>query len=290
MAHGDPRPTKAQRREAARAEAARLRAEQEARAKRTRTITIAGIVGLILVVAGVVWFVLANAKDEPSEPTAGQETVELTGEQTSENHSAATGGHAADAGSISFGSDLKPGGVNEGAPVVELYADFTCPHCFTFEQTRVPKLMEMAKNGEITFVQHPVAILDGSGVFTAFPSRAADAYYAIAKGDPDKASAAATKFFELWHNYQTSGNQAAMPVTADLAKAASEAGVKQDIVDAIANGSVPRVAKAATEAMGKAGLRGTPSLLVNGAEVKSENWGADADGSELRDHILEITK
>ena len=81
MAPSDPRPTKAERRETARAEAQRIRAAQEARARRARLITIAGIVALVLVIGAVVWFVINNAKDAQSATTTsgGGSDVELTG-------------------------------------------------------------------------------------------------------------------------------------------------------------------------------------------------------------------
>ena len=292
MAPSDPRPTKAERRETARAEAQRIRAAQEARAKRARLITIAGIVALVLVIGAVVWFVINNAKDGQSATTTsgGGADVELTGAAISGNLSAVEKFNAGAPGSISYGTDLTPATQTDGAPVVELYADFACPHCYDFEQLRVPALTEMAKNGEITFVMHPVAILDRSEDFSEFPSRAADAYYAIAAGDPAHLEETGKALFEMWHSYGVGGYKGDAPGSAQIAEAAQQAGVDQKIVDAIKGGSVERIAQASTKAMLDAGLTGTPTLMLNGEEVAAENWGTDDDGAELRSYILEQSK
>ncbi|OKL53833.1 hypothetical protein BSZ39_07430 [Bowdeniella nasicola] len=284
MGHNDARSTKAERREAARAEAARLRAEQEAKAKRTRNITIAGILALVLIVAGVVYFVISNSKNKPNANGSGDGTVQLTGEETSEALSATDVGNSKTAGSISFGKDLQANTANEGKPVVEVYADYTCGHCFTFEQSRTPKLLEMAKAGEITLVFHPVAILDRTPDNSSYPSRAADAIFAIAKDDPSKVITANSKFFEVWHNFVAGGAKGTMPSSKEIAAAAAEVGVKQEIVDKIADGSVDRVAKNATD---NAGISGTPTVLLNGETLDPKNWGTDNDGTQMRQYILD---
>ncbi|MDO5700446.1 MAG: thioredoxin domain-containing protein [Bowdeniella nasicola] len=276
MATNDPKPTKAERREAARAEAARIKAEEEARRKRVRLITVGGIVALLVVVVAVIAFVLANAKEKPQGPAAGQE-IPLTGEEITTNLSPIDTYQAGAPGAIAMGSSLEPNTANEGAPVVELYADFACPHCYDFDRERLPMLQSLAESGVISLVMHPVAILDRSDDYSDFSSRALDAYFAIAQSQPEILSEVGDAFYNLWHQFGIAGMQGPPPGSIELADAAATAGVEDELVQQIKDGSVPRVAKAATEAYGATGWRGTPNPVVNGEPIPPEEWGPNAE-------------
>ncbi|MDO4605971.1 MAG: thioredoxin domain-containing protein [Bowdeniella nasicola] len=285
---GAPAPRE-DRRQAAREKAAEIRAEQERRTKRTRLISVVAIIALLLVAVGVAWWVIASAKDEqtpgaqPGAVATATDDVTLSGKEVSDKVSTAERGFGQAAGAISIGPDGEVGKAWELSPVVDLYFDFACPHCYDFEKEFTPSLLEMAKAGEITLVLHPVSILEGGDGFQYYPSRAVDAIFAIAKDDPTHLSEVVEEFFAVWHKYSEGGQQGPMPGSKELADAAAAHGVKDDVVKAIREGSVDRVAKAATAAFGETGARGTPAVMFNGTEIKPEDRGKS--GAELAEYI-----
>ncbi|MBE1535122.1 DsbA family protein [Actinomadura algeriensis] len=46
------------------------------------------------------------------------------------------------------------------SPVVDIYTDFACPHCGTFDKANDPMLKELAVNGDAEVVFHPMVIFD----------------------------------------------------------------------------------------------------------------------------------
>ncbi|HWS57121.1 MAG TPA: DsbA family protein, partial [Actinotalea sp.] len=157
----EPRPTKAARREEARAEALRLREEQQRAARRQRTLAVSLLVVGLAVVAVLVAVIL----NQGGSATAGEEVQPTV--------STDRGGVVVDADGVltppaeqvtvgAAGEDLAwpQGGFGEDVVVVSVYSDFMCPFCGLFEESNGALLEELVAAGEIVLDVHPVAILD----------------------------------------------------------------------------------------------------------------------------------
>lgn len=244
------RPTKQERREAAREQARKLREEQERRAKRNRAIVIVSVVVGVLAIAALVWAIVSasgrSALDGVARP-AGSD----------------------DSGGIPIGATLEAGSTNPGAAEVSVYLDYTCSHCGTFEDINATDLTALAQAGEATVRFHPVAILDGSGGYTGFSGEAVNAAATVAEYAPSKFLDAHLALFALWDSaVQTAVDSGATAVTeptvADIQAAVLGAGVPQDVVDRIAAREFADWVAATTRQFGRDGLQGTPTVLING--------------------------
>ncbi|WP_084078046.1 thioredoxin domain-containing protein [Demequina sp. NBRC 110057] len=143
-------------------------------------------------------------------------------------------------------------------PTVELYFDFACSHCATFEEEVVPELEELLSAGEIAIVQHPVAILDGY-FESAYSSRAAAAAMAVAESDPQAYTAFVAALMAAQSDMGSDGF-----TDAQIADIAADAGVSQEGQTAIEGTDYEDIAVAATEAAVSDGLTGTPSVAIDG--------------------------
>ncbi|WP_292704486.1 thioredoxin domain-containing protein, partial [Microbacterium sp. 69-10] len=92
----------------------------------------------------------------------------------------------ADTGAISFG---------DGKDTVDIFVDFQCPVCNSFEQQFGPELEKAAESGKITLNYHPIAILDRYSQGTEYSSRSAAAAVCVASEQPDKYLAYAKLLF-----------------------------------------------------------------------------------------------
>ncbi|QIK84353.1 thioredoxin domain-containing protein [Sanguibacter sp. HDW7] len=255
-------------RDSARALAATMRAEQAAREKRVKTITIAVFgVAVLALVAAIVWAVIASRPTKLPEPGA-----------------LATPSVVAESGGISLGKDGVAGTSNEGAPVVDVYLDYMCPWCGVFEETNSSLLAEMREAGDITLVIHPVTILDRLSSGTAFSSRAAAAAVYVAEKAPEKFDAFNTAMFAKQPEENSKGL-----TDREIADIAKSVGVPAAVSDAIANldayktyarwvGSQTEKASADTKLHTQDGIFSTPTIVVGGTKFNGD-W---RDQTQLR--------
>ncbi|PUB27809.1 protein-disulfide isomerase [Promicromonospora sp. AC04] len=252
--------TKAQRRDAARAEALALQKKQQASEKRNRVIVL-GVLGLAvigLIVAVVL--ILTEGQKTPMEKVdnvpAG--VVEDTG--------------------IPVGADGVAGTSNEGATTLDVYVDYMCPICGQFEQTNSASIAEMREAGDITLVVHPVSILDRTSQGTEYSTRAASAAAWVADQAPEQFSAFHDALFASQPAEQTAGLS-----DEQIAQVAEQAGVPAEVAAGISDGQaretyeewVAASTDAATsdEALFNAdGGFGTPTVLIDGERF--EGWQA----------------
>lgn len=242
--------TKAQRRDAAREQARKLREAQARREKRNRSLIIAGVLALVVVVGIALYVIISQGNKSVIESVA----------DVPANTSVKDGG-------ISLGSDLVAGTENSGAPVLDVYLDFACPHCATFEEVNADDIDSLVAAGEATVVYHPVAILDGSGgEYTGFSGRAVNAAGIVADQAPEAYNAFQEGLFKLF------AGASAEPTDQEIAATAVEAGVPQKVADTIAAGEHPYKdwVAATTKQFSRDGFTGTPTVLVNGEEF--DGW------------------
>lgn len=250
--------TKAQRRDAARAEALALQKKQQAREKRSRAIVLSALgLGLVVLVVAVVLIFLEGQKspmEKVDSVPAG--VVENTG--------------------IPVGADGAAGTTNEGAKTLDVYVDYMCPICGQFESLNGASITEMREAGDVTLVVHPVTILDRASQGTDYSTRAASAAAWVADQAPEQFSA----FHEAMFVSQPEENTAGLS-DEQIAQVAEQAGVPADVAAGIADGDAHDTyeewVKAATEEaqsdeslLNAEGGFGTPTVVVDGERF--EGW------------------
>lgn len=129
----------------AREKAAQARALLQAgEERRARNIRIASFVGVGLVVAAIVGVGFFVAQNERTGKTTIAQDAKLPPGVSGPN----------------FGVPI--GDFVEGAPTFELYEDFQCPACRTFEQQTAAVVYQAAKDGRINLTLHPMIFMDSN--------------------------------------------------------------------------------------------------------------------------------
>ncbi|GGC05278.1 DsbA family protein [Cellulomonas carbonis] len=270
-----PRPSKADRRDEARAAALALRAQQEREARRQRTILLSLIgVGLVAVVAVVVW-ILGQATPTTTVDIPDADLSEV--EEPLAEVTAPAG--ATDDGGILVGAEgvLADGEAPDDAVVVDVYADFMCPFCGLFEETNGATLDELRESGDVVVAYHPVAILDRFASGTKYSTRSSAALALVADQAPEQFVDLNTILFA---NQPAEGSEGLSD--AEMAELAREVGVPDDVATAIEDGSyltgdgsfVPWVQAATEQASRDLPRLATPTVLVDGQDL-SEDLGVD---------------
>lgn len=230
------------RRDAAREQARKLREAQQRREKRNRLLIIGGVIAFVAIVAVALISILSSSG----------------GPDLSETERPST---ATEAGAIPVGADGAAGTVNEGAPTVDVYYDFQCPHCATFEATNGDVLNELAANGEATIEYHPISILDNSGNGSGFSTRGAQAVAVVAHEAPELFPEFNAALFDA----QGPGGGVAL-TDEQIAEAAAEVGVPQDVIDNFGGSTFRDWVRAATTKAAEEGVTATPTIHINGED------------------------
>jgi protein-disulfide isomerase len=247
--------SKAQRRDAARAEALKIRKEQERRDRRNRSITIGILVVLVaVVVVAVVWI---NNSNKPKS------LADVKAPSTAES--------VKDGGGIPVDKNGVAGKTNAGAVTLDLYYDYMCPNCGNFEKVNQTDIDDLRKAGDITFVMHPVAILNSSSQGTNYSTRAGNAFATVADLAPTKV----IQFHELLYANQPA--EGSTGLTDDQLEAyAVQAGVPQNVASQLSKGTFSDWVDAWTDhasndkSLFNGSGFGTPTILING-----KLWGQD---------------
>lgn len=229
--------------------AARQLAQQQIKAQERRTtmFIVVGAVVAITLFGGLVWFIIQQTK----VPTLDEMTLPAGGDLT---------------GGILIGQDLSAGGdVPADATRVDVYQDFMCPYCGTFEMTNGEDLEELAAAGEIALHVHPLALLNRYSQGTDFSTRSANALATVADGSPEHV----LDFTRLMYMNQPEQNSPGLSDD-EMASIAVQAGVPQEVADTIKDGKFTAWALAATEQSSKDQVRGTPSLMIDGTLIEQQ--------------------
>lgn len=252
--------TKAQRRDAARAEALSLQKKQQAREKTFRVATLSVLGGLVVLLGVAIWFIMQES-----------------GKSTMEKVSAVPAGVIEETG-IPVGASGAAGTQNEGAERLDVYLDYMCPVCGQFESINGASIDQMREDGDITLVVHPVSILDRLSQGTDYSSRSAAAAAWVA----DRAPEAFAEYNDLLFANQPAENSPGL-TDAQLADLAEQAGAPADVAEGITDGEADDTFRdwvtAATEVATsdpdlmnpETGSFGTPTVLVGGERFA--DWG-----------------
>ncbi|WP_460755423.1 DsbA family protein [Myceligenerans cantabricum] len=249
--------TKAQRREAARAEALAMQKKAQGRERMARIVTLS-VLGLLIVGLGVaIWLIFAESQKEPLEKV-----------------DSAPAGVVDDTG-IAVGEDGAAGTLVEDAPRLDVYVDFMCPICGQFEALNGEDITELREKGDVALVVHPVSILDRQSQGSEYSTRAAAAVAWVA----DQAPQSFMEYHDLLFANQPAEGGAGH-ADPQLAAFAEQAGVPADVAEGISDGTatdtyrdwVAASTDVATSDPDLAGERGfgTPRIQIEG-----ELWGVN---------------
>jgi protein-disulfide isomerase len=256
MARGNStqRPTttkaKARAKEAARAEAERLRLEREAKARRQRTITIASIVGGIVVVVGLsiaVVLAVQSTQEVSSKPVGAQSS-----------------------GGILIGRDGAAGGEAPAASeavTVEIYSDYMCPNCGNLEEGIAKALEELRESGEIRLVLHPVAFLDRLSSDSQYSTRSTDHAATVAREEPDKF----LEFHEALFANQPDENTEGL-TDEEMATIAQEVGVSEATTALFATLEMADWVDSSTNRAINDGWTSTPTVILQAPGGEKTRW------------------
>lgn len=213
--------------------AAAERAAQAKREARRRLLTIGGVVlAMVIIIGGSVAFSLAkkNENDKRLEDAAS--------------------------GRSDYGVTIGP---DDAPNKVIIYEDFLCPYCGELEKRTRDDLARLAADGKVQVEYRPFDLLSQLG---DYPIRAASAFSVVLeKAGPEVAK----KFHDLLYENQPSEKDPGAVTNDDLVDLAVEAGAKEsDVADAIRDVSNKDWVTEATAEAQKAGVSGTPTILLNG--------------------------
>ena len=233
-------------REQMRAERAR---REMLRRRRHRLFTILGaavIVSLLATIAGVVAVAMKDAADLERAAKIVRTPAHTTG------------------GAIVVGA--------KGAPVtVDLYYDYMCPACGSFERVNGEDLDALLEDGTARLRLHPMAFLDAQSDGTAYSTRTANAIATVA----DAAPQAVWGLHQAFYAHQPAEGGPGL-TDAEIAALARDAGVPEKVVARFtAKRHYGWVAKVTQDAF-DAGVASTPTVKVDGMPVTG---GWDVSGA-----------
>jgi protein-disulfide isomerase len=281
-----PRPTRNERRDAAREKARILREEQKKRERRNKVLIQGGVIVAVLAIAAlVVSLIMQNTKPEgPGPENMASDGIVLTGVDGTIT--------AVETPAIPAGATPTNTVPDDSGTVANIvtYVDYLCPFCGQFETTNSESMRTMVESGAATLEIHPVAILTNKSAGTQYSLRAANAAACVAENSPDA-------FFDfnalLFENQPEEGSTG---LTNDELKgfveqsgASSLSSIDKCIDDTQFKGWVQAATnRALTEKVPNSDLEsiaGTPTVLVNGKQYV----GSLTDPAEFQSFVLQAT-
>lgn len=210
-------------------DASRVVREQLARERRRRRTLWTSVAAVaVLVIAGLIgWSVLAG--------------------QRSADYTAPTGANDAGTGVVA----------GSGPVTVDVYEDFLCPACKQFEQLSGPTLDRLIDEGKARVVYHPVAYLNRYST-TDYSTRSSAASGCAAEGGRYRQYAKA-----LFERQPPEGGAGLSDD--ELAEIAAGVGIDRDgFASCQREGTFEPWTEHVTEEASRAGVTGTPTILVDG--------------------------
>ena len=231
---------------------------------RSRTPLVLGIIGgvaclglvLVLVIGGVAGYLILREGSDPGTGTATEEgSAEGAESSTGSGEVVAPPGASADQPYLELST-------SDDGPVVDVYLDFLCPHCQTFDAAQGPDLQEMAEAGEITLRMHPRPMLDATSSPAGYSGRAANAALCAAAENPTNWYPASAALFA-----QQPGS-AGLP-DEELIGIVQEA-TSVDISDCQAEGTYLPWLEQVVEPEAQQAVPGTPAVLIDGEQFSGD--------------------
>lgn len=298
--HSQNRPTKNERRQAAREQARLAREAEKKKAKRNRNLVKTGVVVVALAIAGVIGLVIF---DNTRPPGPGPKNMASGGFILEKDMTPVSGP------ALKSGKKREPVKTNrEKLPIdVTVYYDYMCPGCGAFEQQHKTLLENFAGAGDITMQLYPLSFLDRYSQGTEYSTRAANLFACTADQQPENAYKLHSALFDK--SFQPEENSTGK-TSEELLKQAETAGVKtnQQLRACMKNRQFEDFIAGNTKTVLETGiiglepdaqlstgqkdelqekgkpqrLIGTPLIIVNGKE-----WQPNRDGT-LESYLLKL--
>ncbi|MBX3067616.1 MAG: thioredoxin domain-containing protein [Microbacteriaceae bacterium] len=263
MSTSNSRPSKNDRRDAAREKARQLREEQRKKEKRNKLLVQGGLIVALLAVVAVVAFVITSSIKPPA---AGPLNMLSDGVKIGQ------GFKAERTGSLLPDKEPIPSASNASSDVLDIrvYVDYLCPICGGFEAANADQIQKLVSDGAATLEIHPIAILDRLSQGTKYSTRSANAAACVANFSPDN-------FFDfsalLFKNQPAENTPGLDDET--IIGFAKQAGVDKlkDITSCINSGTFDSWVEGATDrfinkaipgVVTQPAQKGTPTIYVNG--------------------------
>lgn len=233
-----------------------------ARAKRRRTLIQLAIVGgvAVVVVAIIATAVVLGTLGKNAGAAAGGPV--------------ATGTTTVDGASVPFaigGSGGTANGVRVGAETakvtMDLWVDYSCPHCQEFEATNNDAITSLVASGKLAVTYHNIQIV------TDYGTEAGSASACLAVHDPD----AWPRFNAALYVNHTADTDSW--TASDFTRFAAANGGGDATQKCITDGTYRSWITANTAASTKAGVTGTPTMLIDGKQTDT------LSGQELTDRV-----
>lgn len=220
-------------------QAARMVREQLARERRRRRTMWTTIIAVsVLVLAGLIGYGIYASQQPTSYNTPRHAAADATG--------------------IVAGS---------GPVTVDIYLDFMCPACRTFEQEAGPTLRRLAGEQKATVVYHPLAFLDPAST-TRYSTRSAASSGCAADQD---------KFVEYAEALYARQPPEGGPGLSDdeLIQVAGSAGIVDPaFARCVRDGTYTSWVSHTTDGASERGVTGTPTVFVDGKEIPERSSAA----------------
>jgi protein-disulfide isomerase len=282
-----PRPTRNERREAAREKARILREEHKRRERRNKFFIQGGIIVAVLAIAALIGTLIFNSvkPDGPGPRNMASDGILLTAGDDGAIAAVETPAIAADA-------DPTPTVPDDSGTVANIvvYIDYLCPFCGQFEATNSESIRTMVEEGAATLEVHPIAILINKSAGTQYSLRAANAAACVADTSPDSFYDFNTLLFENQPEEGSTGlSDDELKDLAGEAGVSSQSTVERCIDDGQFESWVQDATdRALTEEVPNSDLpsvTGTPTVLVNGQQYE----GSLENPAEFQSFVLQAT-
>lgn len=234
---------------------AQQREEAAKAAKRRKLFTQLGIVLGALVVIGIIVAIIIVATSNTPDDASGDATPPVGTSST------------VTVGGVPVNLEITEKGVALGDPaadvVIDLYEDYSCPHCQDYAAAAGPAFLQVAAEGDALVNFNHINIV------TQYGSRAGSMSMCVAEGQP-----------ELWTDVHSAlfvnhGQSTDNWRTGSFQEFAVGLGVTdQDTLDCIFEGRYMNWIKLNTDVAMSSGVSGTPSLWINGEQPRDEAGNA----------------
>lgn len=262
MSNSASRPSKNERRDAAREKARALREQQKKREKRNRLFLIGGISVGSLAILGVIALIIFTSirPAGPGPANMATDGIKFGTDLVAE----AAPARAADA------PPQEPVEPAEGVVDIRVWVDYLCPICGAFEATNAEQIQGWVEDGSATLEIHPIAILDRASQGSRYSTRSANAAACVANYAPESAYDYSAALFVNQPAENTAGLDDQTLV--DLATEAGATGA--EIETCIVEGEFENWVSSATNAVltgpipdsDVEAVQGTPTVIVNGVK------------------------
>lgn len=283
-----PKPSKAERSSVARERARQIREAQVKKERRTKLLTIWGVVVAVVAIVVIVALVVTSSRtpDVPESGPAPQHGNENGGVTLVKDGFVETPDVTVDLASLPAADSIKDGtlppGIEaapDGEPAqIVVYVDMGCPACAQFEQAYGDYLDELVSSGKASVEYRTVNFLDRLST-TNYSTRAGNAALCVLDTQPDKYMAYVR---ELFADQPEEGGAGLS--NDELRGIAESVEVDPDqIRDCMEDGNFRPYLNYSNEIFTLYNVGGTPAVYVQGEKYNSQE---DGDFKEYADSVL----